>query len=297
MRVLIAYDGSDGAAQAVAWCQAVDWPAGSLIRVVGVMEPAMLQVLPWAMGTAPPHLEGDVVATIEVGLANVVSRLSGPDRVVDSVLLRDRPASGLVDHAREFGADLVILGSRGHGPIVSLVLGSVSAEVADHAPCPVLIARRSTLERVLFANDGSPTAAAAEDVLARWPIFTSVPIRVLSVADIMRPWTTGIAPTMYAQVLKAYAEDVDEAEAEHRKVALGSAQRLREAGRTADSETRTGDAAAEIIACARASSADLVVVGSRGQTGLKRIVLGSVARNVLMGSDASVLIIHQPDLA
>jgi nucleotide-binding universal stress UspA family protein len=294
MRVLIAFDGSVGAAQAVALCEGIDWPAGSMIRVVSVMEPTTLQLLPWAMGAAPPVLEQDVIACIEAEQSTVVGRLSAPDRVVDAVLLRDRPASGLVDQAREFAADLVIVGSRGHGPIVSLLLGSVSAEVVDHAPCPVLVARRSTLERVAFATDGSTTAAAAEDVLAHWPIFASVPIRVVSVADVVRPWTTGVAPTMYTQVLNAYAKDVAEAEAEHLGIATGSAKRLADAGRWADAEMRKGDAAAEIIAVAQESSADLVVVGSRGQTGLKRIVLGSVARNVLAGSDASVLVIHQP---
>lgn len=212
---------------------------------------------------------------------------------MDAVLLRDRPASGLVDQAREFAADLVIVGSRGHGPIASLLLGSVSAEVVDRAPCPVLVARRSTLKRVVFATDGS-AAAAAEDVLARWPIFASVPIRVVSVADVVRPWTTGIAPTMYTQVLNAYAKDVAEAEAEHLGIATGSAKRLAEAGRSADAEMRKGDAAAEIIAVPQESGTNLVVVGSRGQTGLKRIVLGSVARNVLVASAASVLVIHQP---
>jgi nucleotide-binding universal stress UspA family protein len=294
MRVLIAFDGSAGAAQAVALGEGIDWPAGSMIRVVSVMEPTTLQLLPWAMGAAPPVLEQDVIAYIEAEQSTVVGRLSAPDRVVDAVLLRDRPASGLVDQAREFAADLVIVGSRGHGPIVSLLLGSVSAEVVDHAPCPVLVARRSTLERVVFATDGSTTATAAEDVLARWPIFASVPIRVVSVADVVRPWTTGIAPTMYTQVLNAYAKDVAEAEAEHLGIATGSAKRLAEAGRSADAEMRKGDAAAEIIAVAQESGTNLVVVGSRGQTGLKRIVLGSVARNVLVGSDASVLVYHQP---
>ena len=295
MRVVIAFDGSAGAAQAVALAEAIDWPAGSMIRVVSVMEPTTLQLLPWPMGAAaPPFLEQDVIAYIEAEQSTVVGRLSAPDRVVDSVLLRDRPASGLVDQAREFAADLVIVGSRGHGPIVSLLLGSVSAEVVDHAPCPVLVARRSTLERVVFATDGSATAAAAEDVLARWPIFASVPIRVVSVADVVRPWTTGVAPTIYTQVLNAYAKDVAEAEAEHLGIATGSGKRLAEAGRSADAEMRKGDAAAEIIAIAQESGANLVVVGSRGQTGLKRIVLGSVARNVLVGSDASVLVIHQP---
>ncbi len=295
MRVLIGYDGSAGATQAVALAEGIDWPAGSMVRVVSVMETRAIAHLPWGGGfAAPPVLEDDLYTYIEADQAPVVGRLAAPDRIVDNVVVRGRPASGLIDQAREFSADLVIVGSRGHGAITSLLLGSVSAEVVDHAPCPVLVARRPTLERVVFGTDGSMTAAAAEDILARWPIFAGLPIRVVSVADVVRPWTTGIAPTMYTQVLNAYAKDVAHAEAEHLEVARASAKRLVDAGRRADAEMRNGDAAAEIIAVAKASDADLVVVGSRGQTGLKRIVLGSVARNVLAAGQTSVLVVHGP---
>ena len=295
MRILIAYDGSAGAAQAVALAAGIDWPTGSMVRVVSVIDPTALQLLPWTTGDAASRvLERDATAYVEADQATVVGRLSAPNRVVDAVLLRDRPASALVDQAGEFEADLVVVGSRGHGPIASLLLGSVSTEVVDHAPCPVLVARRSTLERVVFATDGSKTAAAAEDVLARWPIFASVQIRVVSVADVVRPWTTGIAPTMYTQVLRAYAEDLAKAEAEHLAIARGSAKRLAEAGRLADAEMRKGDAAAEILAVTQESGADLIVIGSRGQTGVRRIFLGSVARNVLAAGDASVLVVHRP---
>ncbi len=293
MRVLIAYDGSAGATQAVALAEGIDWPAGSAVRVVSVVEPAMLQH--WSMGAANPRLqEQDALAQIEAEQATVVGRLLAPNRTVDAVLLRDRPASGLVDQAREFSTDLVITGSRGHGPVAALLLGSVSAEVVDHAPCPVLVARRSTLERVVFATDGSKTAAAAEDILAGWPIFAGLPIRVVSVADVVRTWTTGVAASIYGQVLHAYAQDLAEAEAQYLGIARESAKRLVDAGRRADAEMRKGDAAAEIIAVAQESGADLVVVGSRGQTGLKRIVLGSVVRNVLVAGHASVLVIHRP---
>ncbi len=295
MRILIAYDGSAGAARAVALAEGVDWPAGSALRVVSVVEPAMLQLMPWTVGTtALQALESDALTYLEADQTTVVGRLSAPNRVVDAVLSRDRPASGLVDQAREFSADLVIVGSRGHGPITSLLLGSVSSEVVDHAHCPVLVARRSTLRRVVFATDGSESADAAEEVLARWPIFAGLPIRVVSVADVVRPWTTGVAPTMYTQALDANAKDLAHAEAEHLAIAEASANRLAEAGRRADAEMRTGDAAAEIIAVAQACGADLVVIGSRGQTGIKRIVMGSVARNVLAAGDASVLVVRQP---
>ena len=293
MRVLIAYDGSAGAAQAVALAEGIDWPAGSMLRVVSVMEPTAIHLLPWSPGIADTEgLEEDVRSSIEADQATIVARLAGPNRVVDSALVRDRPATGLIDQTGEFAADLVIVGSRGHGSIASLLLGSVSAEVVDHVPCPTLVARGSTIARVVFATDGSETAAAAEDVLARWPIFSGLPIRVVSVADVVRPWATGIAPTMYTQVLNAYAKDVAEAEAAHLEVARASTNRLVAAGRRAEASMVRGDAAAEIIAVANESDADLVVVGSRGQTGLKRIVLGSVARNVLAAGETSVLVVH-----
>jgi nucleotide-binding universal stress UspA family protein len=129
-------------------------------------------------------------------------------------------------------------------------------------------------------------------MLAHWTIFGEVPIRVVSVADVVVPWTSGIAPTMYTQVLDAYAADLRQAKMDHERLTAEAAARLREAGRVVDAEMRAGDAAGEIIALAEQQGADLIVLGSRGRTGLTRVLLGSVARNVLSGSTASVLIVR-----
>ena len=51
------------------------------------------------------------------------------------------PASTILDLARECHADLIVVGSRGHGRVPGLLLGSVSQKLASLAPCPVLIAR------------------------------------------------------------------------------------------------------------------------------------------------------------
>src|SRR5688572_8175863 len=135
MRALIAFDGSAGAAEAAALAQAIAWPDGSTLRIVSVVEPGpWIPPVPRVQMTAAPLLEPELVAYVESQQAEIMKRFSEASHA-ESAVLRGRAASAIIDDAREFGADLVIVGSRGHGPIASLVLGSVSAEVVDHAPC------------------------------------------------------------------------------------------------------------------------------------------------------------------
>jgi hypothetical protein len=79
-------------------------------------------------------------------------------------------------------------------------------------------------------------------------------------------------------------------EREHETMAREMAGQLRVAGLTAEAELRTGDAASQIVAAAQAWDADLIVMGTHGHTGLERILLGSVARNVLQHAPSSILI-------
>jgi nucleotide-binding universal stress UspA family protein len=294
MRVVIAYDGSPGADLAVSLADAIRWPPDSLLRVVSVAERAMAAAPPMSPG--PVHVPADADRQVEdyheERAVEAARTLQSDLRRVENVVRHGRPATVLVDEAIDLGADLVIGGSRGLGRIARLLLGSVSAEMVDHAPCPVLIARRPAIRRVLLATDGSAASAAAEKVVSTWSMFEDVPIRVVSVADVVEPWHTGIAPTMYREAMAAHAKDVADATTEHTRIAESVAARLRAAGRAADTTTPVGDAAAEIAAAAEDWDADLVVVGSRGLTGISRMVLGSVARNLLNASSRSVLVVH-----
>ena len=296
MLVVLAYDGSAGADAALELSAGIAWPEDTTIRVVSVIEPVMLgPVGPWDRGAAfSPELDAAVSDYAEERVTAAVGRLRAAGHRADGVVVRGRAASALLDAAAEARADLVIVGSRGQGTIGSLLLGSVSAEVVDHAPCPVLVARQRSLTSVVFATDGSPAATVAEGVLTDWPIFASVPIHVVSVVDVALPWSSGVAPTAYTQVLESHAEDVRIARQTHERQAEDAAERLRAAGREARSSVPEGDAAAAIVAVAGEGGADLIVIGSRGRTGLTRLLLGSVARNVVSGSAASVLIVHAP---
>jgi nucleotide-binding universal stress UspA family protein len=99
---------------------------------------------------------------------------------------------------------------------------------------------------------------------------------------------------MHAQVIDwqlAYEADMRDV---HARVATDAAQRLREVGLAADSTVRVGQPVAAVVEEARTWGADLVVVGSRGARGLRRMLLGSVARGVVAEAESSVLVVRPP---
>jgi nucleotide-binding universal stress UspA family protein len=289
MKILLAYDGSAGAEEALALAGSLPWPSGSRIRVVAAVEPAVLLAAPpLQLGAllAAPELDADIMALHRAQVDEAVRMLSRDGLQAEGAVLPGRSGTVLVAEATRLEADLVIVGSRGYGPLASLVLGSVSAEVVDLAPCPVLVARTPRLTGLVLATDGSEAASDAERVLATWEVFEHLPMRVVSVAHVDAAWHSGIAPTLHGEAVRAYREELARARGERERIAEEAAARLRAAGRTADATVRSGDAAAEIVAEVAERGADLVVIGSRGRTGVTRIVLGSVARNVLHGSEA-----------
>src|SRR6185503_16118043 len=112
---------------------------------------------------------------ISARLAEIKRELSGSGRDVEATVIINRPASGIVAEARRTAADLIVLGSHGRGTLGSAVLGSVSAEVVDHSPCPVLIARTPRITRVVLAHDGSDGARQAEEVVSMWRFLQGLP--------------------------------------------------------------------------------------------------------------------------
>jgi nucleotide-binding universal stress UspA family protein len=211
----------------------------------------------------------------------------------ETAVLHGRPADAILDMAADFGPDLIVAGSRGHGPIATMLLGSVSAELVDRAPCPVLVARRAASDRVLIAYDGSSESKEAIALVSRRPFLGGEEASVISIAQPPVLWRSGITPSMYRQVISDYSGELTKLEAEYDQLATQAASQLKQAGVEAKAESRTGDPAHEILMAASRLGSDLVIVGSRGRTGLKRVVLGSVARNVLINAQASVLIVHK----
>ena len=184
------------------------------------------------------------------------------------------------------------MGAREHGAIERVLLGSVSAEVVDHAHCPVLVARKPTAWRVLVATDGSPDAALGAGFVAASGLFDAAGARIVNVIDVPAAWWLGFTPADGTLATDAYTSVVTDASGHARSVAADAVRRLRSEGMEAQSVVREGPASAEIIAEAESWGADLVVVGTRGHGLLKRLLLGSTARTVLHHAPMSVLIVR-----
>lgn len=291
MRILIATDGSEHGDHAVRLAAAQPWPEGTELRVLvaddgRLLSSALLVETPVAVDLVGAGLED--LSAIGRRAAEIVT---GPGWAVDWQVVRGRVASVIVEQAASWDADLVVVGSRGRGALGSLTLGSVSAEVVDHAGRPVLVGRGvDRFERVLLADDGSETAAVARRLVAGWPVFKDAVITVTGVVDVPPPLHSAIAPTVYRAALADYTRTLDEARTARELTLAAAAAELSATGRTVTTVPREGNPAEVILDVAESQGTQLIVVGSRGDRGLTRLLLGSVARDVLYEARCSVLI-------
>jgi nucleotide-binding universal stress UspA family protein len=292
MRIVVGIDGSEVSQTALELVTTISWPRGTAIRLVAAYQLAeqlaVARPRPGASRDDPvePNLDAEVHAQTEL--------LGQRGYRVERVISRGRPADVLLSEAAELTADLIIVGSRGRGVAASALLGSVSATLVDHAECPVLVARVPEVSRILLATDGSRSAEAIPSVLAAWGVFRNAPIDVLSVAAPETGEATRLTPEMRGTGPRPM--DASHEVSRHRVMADEMAARLVTSGWRADGTVRYGDAAREIELAARERGADLIITGSRGLSGLQRLLLGSVAHHVVLHSRCSVLVMggHVP---
>ena len=132
-RIVVGVDGSEPSKAALQWAARISAVTGNAIDAVIAWQPP--PTYGWAY--LDPTWRPDQWA--EKTLTEVVDEVFGFERPPGLRLIVERgnPAKVLLDHSK--GADLLVVGSRGHGGFVGLLLGSVSANCAEHAQCPVLV--------------------------------------------------------------------------------------------------------------------------------------------------------------
>ena len=290
MKILLATDGMRCSWPAEELVARIPWPADTAIEVMTVITEPELD------GLSDEAREA-MLTTARFGadahLRSVARRISAAGRRADMMTSIGRPATVIIEEAERLGADLVVVGSRGRGTFATQLLGSVAAEVVDHAARPVLVARNAHMERVVLADDGSCDADHAASLVATWSIFQRSPVTVTSVAPLAGVMVAA-GPVRHDDATEHLATAIAASRAVSERVAHDRTLQLARAGVHAREDPRVGDPAAQIVDAAREANADLIVMGSRGRTGLPRLLLGSVARNVLTHAPCSVLIASRP---
>src|SRR5678815_2309970 len=140
--------------------------------------------------------------------------------------------------------------------------------------------------KALIAIDDSPHSEAAIDYVldATWP--QGCRFVVLSAVEpiFTGPWESDASD--------AIGRLMQEQEKYHREIAQGAVRRLAGEGLIAEATVVVGDARAALLDAARAMPAKLIVVGSHGRTGVKKLLLGSVASHVVTHAPCSVLVVR-----
>ena len=294
MRILLAVDGSEASTTALSVVDSLLLPPDSIVEFLTVIPDTPWTSGPWpavAMIQPPDDLDR---ARAEVGawLDDIAGGSAADGRTTRTRVLHGRPASEIVFEAERLGADLVVVGAQGYGVVEQILLGSVSSEVVDQAPCPVLVARTPGITRILLATDGSADGDLAAAFLRDFKIFGDPAVKVLSVVDPGMPWWAGMTAVDAVAAGDVYATIVDAAEKHAREVATATANRLSIDHVMAESQPIAGEVGSTIVAAASTWHADVIVLGTRGHGVVHRGLVGSTSRHVLHHAPMSVLIVR-----
>jgi len=284
MRVLVAADGSPEATAAAQWLAALPLPADATgLVLTAVQLPSSPLDIP-TVAEFKQALLDEVSATAHAVAALLAPRFSA----LETRVVSGDPREEIVRVAREWAADLVVVGARGLGALATAVLGSVSLALVRHAPCAVLVGRPNAgpLRSAVVAVDGSAGALDAARFFARFAPPPDVRVRIVGVVE---PPRLPASATTSSTLRAAVALIIDERRRELEEAVEQAGKRFVNPAR----ELPEGDAAETLERIS--GEVDLMVLGARGLGAWSRLLLGSVSERVLRNAACPVLIVRHPD--
>ncbi len=222
-------------------------------------------------------------------LENFRKHFEGRGATVRTAFVEGDPSEAIRSAARASDVELIVMGSHGRRGLDRLVLGSVAERSVHGAPVPVMIVREdeaqaaTRIRSILFATDFSEDAELAEKTVAAWARRLGAEVEVFhairETAVLFAPYAVPGSSDFEGEMREAASARIE-----------GSIERFREAGVSAKSKLVYGLASDEIIRRAESTGAQLVALGARGYSALRRFLLGSVAQRVLRHAPCSVLV-------
>jgi nucleotide-binding universal stress UspA family protein len=265
--VLVGVDQSECGRLALDWAVADAAGWGGRLTVVHVVDlPQIADVPLSAELLAAADRNGQHV----VDAALVRARRAAAGLAVEAQLVSGHPAAELLRLAGS--AAEVVLGSRGHGGFGSLLLGSTAAQVAAHAPGPVVVVRGQGTNggSVVVGVDGSDRAEAALEYGFGYAARHGLPLHALHLCPIHVAMPPYALPPLHVDVDRVHAD------AEHFVSQAVDSWSVKHPEVSATWTVADGSAVRGLVEASRGSS--LLVVGCRGYGGLTGMLLGSVSQ-------------------
>ena len=275
--VVVGYDGSTGSDLALDWAVAEARRTTRplhLVRASGRHDPRGFE----------PSAELDAVTTLAVEQVTA----KAPELTVTGQTREGSAAAVLVEASATAGT--VVAGARGHGAFASVLVGSVSEQVATHAQCPVVVVRPESLERgseagrIVAGLDASERSVAALSYAYAQASSREVGLTVVHSWWWEEPGGFGAGATwegdwtavsdqetaMVGELLAGWHDQYPDVELRRHLVRGHPVGTLVEESR----------------------GAEMLVIGSRGRGGFKGLLLGSVSRRLLHGASCPVAVVR-----
>jgi len=206
------------------------------------------------------------------------------------------PPKKIIEYADEHHPDLIVMGAKGTGANLGLVLGSVAMNIVHDGRWPVMIVREPVrgLKHVLLVTDGSPCSQLACNYMGIFPLPENAKVDVLHV---LPPISASYLIDPMGMTIPSITEDQivslqHSQEVEGQKLLAASLGTLTMHGVDAHELLVRGEPAEVIINYAREHSVDLIVCGSRGLGTVTSMLLGSVSRRLAHHAPCSVLVVR-----
>jgi nucleotide-binding universal stress UspA family protein len=266
--LVVGVDGSEESRLALGW-------AASLASAIGLK---LVVVEAWSGGD--PTTSGETADRVRRQLADSAAAVLGEfgaDLDISFEALPGSAAGAILE--RVTPDDGLILGSRGRGGFAGLLLGSVSRECVEHAPCSIMVVRHEQMAprsgtAILVGHDGSPTSARALE------------------------WAVNLGGRTGAEVVAAHVWQTRSSEVRPRllrRMTSAASKSIKEWAEEVSTDVRPlemeGEPRIELVNLAQRLDAGLLVIGRRGKGTVRALRIGSVASYLVTSSPVPIAVI------
>jgi len=265
--------------------------AALVLMMVGPI-PDAAEGIPSSMKQAADRMYRVLLERFDVERAQLEAlrqRLLGQGVEVSHSMVNGFPDSGLIEGAERVAADLVAVGTHGRTGLRRLLLGSVAEKTVRLASSSVLVARGEAtaaeggFQRIVVGTDFSPLA----DLAIERSVAVAAPGASI---ELVHAWHVPSDYTMDGSMALAQVDLRESLTADAARAGLELCATWKARGVELSFKALEGAERGALCDRADAIGADLIVVGSHGRRGLKRMVLGSVAEATVRHASCSVLV-------